>query len=135
MMDFSGENILVNFFDCRNIWKLLELILKRNHKDSMAISWIYCKMEFGWISNRLILIFKTFLKFIYPLLNVKKYFKINKKHPLINMREDRWTNLIIFSFEQKHAKKINFDEIIDKFAEVWWTCILMLLLLPEQINM
>ena len=42
-------------------------------------------------------------------------FKINKKYPLISMR-DEWINLIMLSFEHEHAKKINFDDITHKFA-------------------
>ena len=32
------------------------------------------------------------------------------------MREDEWINLLMLSFEQEHAKKINFDAITHKFA-------------------
>ena len=35
-----------------------------------------------------------------------------------SMSQTRLTNLALLSIEHEYAKKVNFDEVIDKFAEI-----------------
>ena len=42
----------------------------------------------------------------------------NTKFPSLKQSQTRLTNLALLSIEHEYAKKVNFDEVIDKFAEI-----------------
>nr|XP_033788702.1 zinc finger MYM-type protein 1-like [Geotrypetes seraphini] len=119
--EFSGEDIILEIFRLRRHLKAAGM----NPKETKAWTVLQflefiVKWDFYESVPNLSLCLRLFLTICVSVASCERNFsklKLIKSVLRSTMSNDRLTNLAILSIEYEYAKKINFDEIIDKFAE------------------
>ncbi|CAH2274965.1 zinc finger MYM-type 1-like [Pelobates cultripes] len=116
--EFSNEDI---FREIERLWRHLEAakISAEEAKKWTAlqflefiVKWDYCE------SVTVFIFFLTLCVSIAPCERSFSKSKLLKKFFCSTMSETRLTNLAILSIEHEYARKIGFDEVINKFAEM-----------------